>query len=129
MEDRFQDVTDAELAVLQILWRSGGANVRQLTDELYPDGSEASYQTVKKLLERLEGKDCVRRDRDNPVHVFEPCIAREDLIGHRLRAVATSLCEGSLTPLLTHLVSCSDISANDLRSLHSLIEELNSHGG
>ena len=125
MQDRFQDVTDAELSVLQILWQSGPANVRQLTDELYPDSSEAYYQTVKKLLERLERKDCVRRDRNNPVHVFEPAIAREDLIGHRLRAVAKSLCDGSLTPLLTHLVNCSDISANDLQSLHSLIEDLN----
>ena len=124
MMERFHDVTDAELAVLQTLWRSSRANVRQLTDELYPDGSEAHYATVKKLLERLEGKSCVRRDRRNAVHVFEPTIARDDLIGHRLRAVAESLCDGSLSPLLTHLVNCSGISKKDLKSLRSLIGEL-----
>ena len=120
------DVTDAELAVLQTLWRRKQANVRQITDELYPGGSDALYATTKKLLERLEGKGCVRRDRSSAVHVFEPAIARDELIGHRLRAVAESLCGGSLTPLLTHLVNCSEISKRELDSLRTLIDELES---
>ena len=124
MLDYFQDVTEAELAVLQTLWRRGRANVRQLTDELYPNGTDAHYATVKKLLERLEGKGCVRRDRSQTVHVFEATIRRDELIGHRLRVVAESLCDGSLTPLLTHLVNSSDISKEEMKSLRLLIDEL-----
>ena len=56
------DVTDAELAVLQTLWEHGPATIRQLADILYPGGKAAQYGTVQKLLERLEGKTCVRRD-------------------------------------------------------------------
>ena len=51
-----QDVTDAELAVLQILWDGGAATIRQLTDVLYPGGGTAQYATVQKLLERLEAR-------------------------------------------------------------------------
>ena len=124
MANQFHDVTDAELAVLQALWRRGRANVRQLTDELYSDRTEALYATVKKLLERLEAKGCVRRDRTNSIHVFEATIKRAELIGRRLRAVAESLCDGSLTPLLTHLVNCPDITKSELQSLRELIDEL-----
>ena len=41
-----------------------------------------------------------------------------------LVAVAENLRDGSLTPLLTHFVNSSDISKRDLKSLHSLIDEL-----
>ena len=58
-----QDVTDAELAVLQALWEEGPLPIRRLTESLYPGGKTAQYATVQKLLERLERKDCVRRNR------------------------------------------------------------------
>ena len=57
-----QDVTEAELTILQFLWDQGPATIRQLTDALYPPGTEAQYATVQKLLERLEGKGHVSRD-------------------------------------------------------------------
>ena len=61
-----QDVTDAELAVLQVLWEQGPATIRQLTDRLYPEGKTSHYATVQKLLERLQAKGCVSRDRGGP---------------------------------------------------------------
>ncbi len=57
------DVTDAELAILQLLWENREATIRYLTDSLYPHGGTAQYATVQKLLERLETKGFVRRDR------------------------------------------------------------------
>src|SRR5437870_4089173 len=99
-----QDVTDAELAVLQVLWDGGPTTIRQLTETLYPKGTNAHYATVQKLLERLESKGCVARDRAVWPHVFEATVDRDELVSRRLQAVAEKLCEGSLTPLLTHLV-------------------------
>src|SRR5262249_44786333 len=99
-----QDVTDAELTVLQGLWDRGPATIRQLTDGTYPEGGASRFATVQKLLERLEAKGFVRRDRGGEVQVFEAAVGRDELIGRRLRAVAAQLCGGSLTPLLTHLV-------------------------
>ena len=60
-----QDITDAELAVLQVLWEQGPATIRRITELLYPQGGTSHYATVQKLLERLETKACVRRDRSN----------------------------------------------------------------
>jgi predicted transcriptional regulator len=123
------DITDAELAVLEALWDRGPATIRQLTDVLYPDGGQAQYATVQKLLERLEAKEGVRRDRSQPVHVFSAVLDREALIGRRLRAVADQLCGGSLTPLLTHLVQSTRLTARQRQELRSLIEELDRSKG
>jgi predicted transcriptional regulator len=119
-----QDITDAELAVLQVLWDAGPLPIRRITDRLYPGGSTAQYATVQKLLERLEQKDCVKRDRSATVHVFAAGVGREELVGRRLRAVADKLCGGSWTPLLTHLVSTERLSAKERQELRRLIDEL-----
>src|SRR5262245_4456070 len=89
-----QDVTDTELAILQVLWDGGPATLRQLTDVLYPGGATAHYATVQKLLERLEAKGCVRRDRRATAHTFAAAIDRGELIGRRLEDVAEKLCGG-----------------------------------
>jgi predicted transcriptional regulator len=119
-----QDITDSELAVLQLLWDEGPLPIRRITDILYPRGKTAQYATVQKLLERLEQKDCVRRDRSAAVHVFSAALAREELIGRRLQAVAEKLCGGSWTPLLTHLVQGQRLSEKDRHALRRLIDEL-----
>jgi predicted transcriptional regulator len=119
-----QDITGRELAVLQLLWDHGPATIRQLTDQLYPDGGPAKYATVQKLLERLEEEGHVRRDRSASVHIFAAVIGREELIGRRLRDVAEKLCDGSLTPLLTHLVRTTRLTEQERRELRSLIDEL-----
>ena len=118
-----QDITEAELALMQVLWDRGRASIRQLTDALYPDGSAAQYATVQKQLERLEAKGFVARDRSLFVHVFSPTIERDELIGRKLRAVADKLCGGSLAPLLSHLARMKPLTDDERRALRELIDE------
>jgi predicted transcriptional regulator len=118
-----QDITESELSVLRVLWDRGTATIRQLTDVLYPRGGPAQYATVQKLLDRMEAKGYVRRDRTLFVHVFEPVQDRDELIGHRLRSLAEMLCDGSLTPLLTHLARAKDLTEEDRLALRAIMEE------
>src|SRR6516165_40575 len=119
-----QDVTEAELAILQALWDDGPATIRRLTDALYPGGGAAQYGTVQKLLDRLEAKACVRRERSGAAHTFAATVGREEIIGRRLRDVAEKLCGGSLTPLLTHLVRARSLSSREREELRALIDDL-----
>jgi BlaI family transcriptional regulator, penicillinase repressor len=119
-----RDVTDAELAVLRILWDLGPASVRGIADELATRGSPAQAATIQKLLERLEGKRWVARDRSGAVQLFRATADRDDLIGRRLRGIADELCEGSLTPLLSHLVQTERLSVADRKALRDLIDRL-----
>ena len=118
-----QDVTEAELALMRRLWDAKRASIRQLTDALYPGGGPAQYATVQKQLERLEAKGMVRRDRSLFVHVFEPAVDRDALIGRRLRSLAEKLCGGSLVPILSHLARTKSLSAAERKALRELIEE------
>ncbi|MDB5353488.1 MAG: mecI 4 [Planctomycetota bacterium] len=119
-----QDVTEAELAVLQVLWDRGAQAIRRISDAIYPAGGISRYATVQKLLERLEAKGCVTRDRSESVHKFAAAIGRDDLIGKRLQDVAETLCGGSLTPLLSHLVRAEGLSDADRKALRGMIERM-----
>jgi predicted transcriptional regulator len=123
-----QDVTDAELAILQVLWDRGRASVRELTELLYSEYSSSQHATVQKLLERLEAKDCVRRNRETWPHLFEAGIERGDLIDRKLQQTADKLCDGSIQPLLTHLVKGARLSAVERQSLRTLLDKLDKEG-
>lgn len=124
-----QDITDKELEILHVLWEHGALPIRRITDVLYPDARSSYYATVQKLLERLETKGCVTRDRTSSVHVFAAGVGRDEIVGRRLQAVADQLCEGSWTPLLTHLVQQDKLSGADRAALRQLIDELDRAGG
>ena len=115
-------LTEAEFAVLEPLWQHGPQTIRQLTAVLYPEQSVSDYATVQKLLERLEAKRCVRRDRARQAHVFRAVVAREDLIDDELQKIADRLCEGSLVPVLNQLVRRVRLSKAERAQLRKLIE-------
>lgn len=123
-----QDVTDAELAILEVLWDRGSATVREIAERLYDAYSASQHATTQKLLERLQAKDFARRNRGCWPHVFEAAIDREALIGRRLQQTADRLCDGSIQPLLTHLVKAGQLSADERRSLRDLLDELEAPG-
>jgi predicted transcriptional regulator len=124
MDRTLPDVTDAELTVLQLLWDQGPATIRQLTDALYPPGNDAQYATVQKLLERLESKGHVARDRSSHAHRFSALTDRDTLVGRRLRAVAAQLTGGLMAPLLSHLVRAEALTAKERQELRQLIDQL-----
>jgi len=122
MAGRPRDVTDAELDVLRALWDIGPATIRALTDRLYPSGGTSEYATVQKLLERLEGKGHVARTAEGRQNVYHATVEREELVARRLRETAEELCDGSLTPLITQLVSAGKLSREELRELRRVVD-------
>lgn len=117
------DVTGMELAILETLWEKRSATIRQITEELYTEGTTGEYGTVQSLLERLEAKGYVRRDRSSFAHVFNAKVERSDLIGQRLEDLVEKLCGGSWTPMLIHLAQGTKLSARDRKMLRKLLRD------
>jgi predicted transcriptional regulator len=118
-----QDVTEAELALMQVLWDRGPASIRQLTDLLHPRGGQAQYATIQKQLERLEAKGFVKRDRSLFVHLFEASVDRDELIGRRIRQVMDQLCGGSVTPLISHLARAGGLTEAQRKALREIVAD------
>ena len=123
-----REITDTELSILNELWQRPSATVQELTEALYGNTPPALLATVRKLLDRMEAKGCVTRDRDRWPHHYMAAVKREDLAGNRLQAAADELFDGDLAPLLTHLVRSEKLSAKDRENLRKALDELDEKG-
>ena len=118
------DVTPAELAILEELWKVGKSSIKELAQTLYGASTPSDIATVQKLLGRLEGKQCVSRNRDTWPNEFFATIDRDALIGHRLQATADQLCDGTMGTLLTHLVQSQTLNGRERQRLRKLLDDL-----
>jgi BlaI family transcriptional regulator, penicillinase repressor len=118
-----EDVTDTELAILQVLWDQGETTRRRIADVLYPGGSEVHYATVQNLLGRLERKCFVQSARMGNVLVFTATVAREELIRRRLQGLADKLCGGAVAPLVMNLIKSQPLSAPEVEELYTFLQE------
>jgi len=117
-------VTSAELAVLDFLWEHGPAVVRQITQGIYSKNSPALHATVNSLLEQLEAKEFIERDRSGFAHVFQAKITRAMLVGKQLEQLADSHFGGSLTPMLLTLAEKVKLGRRDREALRRIIEKI-----
>jgi predicted transcriptional regulator len=115
------DIPNSELRVLEVLWERGTATVREITDWLYAHGGVSKRATVLKLLERLEAKGFVRRDRSTSTQRFAVEVDRDTLIGNQLRRIADRLGGSSFAPLLAHLVHSADLTDQERQELRGLL--------
>ena len=69
---RPDQITDAELSILQFLWARGEATTREITLALYDEVTDPKMSSAQKLIERLEGKGCVRATGANGHIAFAP---------------------------------------------------------
>ena len=119
-----RDITETELALLRMLWKRGPSTIRELAARLYPGGTHAHYATVQSLLDRLEQKASVARSKRGRLNVFTATVSRGEIIARRLRETADALCDGSMAPLLSHLVTAMDLSDDELATLEAMVERL-----
>ena len=116
-------LANAELAIMELLWDEGRLTARMIRERLYPGTTKAQHGTVQRLLQRLEDKGFVVRDKDLPVHFFAASIRREEYASSQLESLADRLTGGSLAPLVTHLVEQKRISRTEIDRLRQILDE------
>jgi BlaI family penicillinase repressor len=119
-----REITATELAVLRLLWKTDNATIRELTDALYPGGGHSHYATVQSLLDRLQAKGFVEREKEGRINRYQASVTRAELAERRLRATADALFDGSMAPLLTHLVDSADLRPEEISALRDLVNQL-----
>lgn len=122
-------LANAELAVMELLWKEQRLTARHIREQLYPNASKAQHGTVQRLLQRLEEKGFVERDSALPVHLFSARISREAYASSQLESLADKLTGGSLVPLITHLMEQKKISPAEIEGLRQILAEGADTGG
>ena len=115
--------TDAEIEILKVLWRRGSSTVREVFDAL-GDVRTTGYTTILKLMQIMWEKGLVTRDETERAHRYSATVAEEQtqsqLVGDLLRRVF----DGSTKKLVLQALSSDRASADDLREIKRMLDEL-----
>ncbi len=115
--------TDAELAILRVLWERGPSTVRDVHDELNlraPTG----YTTVLKLLQIMTEKGLVVRDETQRAHIYESRYSEQKTQRQLLSDLVDRAFGGSSAKLVLQALSGRKANADELNAIRDLLNRL-----
>jgi BlaI family transcriptional regulator, penicillinase repressor len=113
--------TDAELAILRILWERGPSTVRQVHDILGRE-RQAAYTTALKLLQIMTEKGLVERDERDRTHIYRTRLSEETTQRQLVRDLVDRAFGGSSSKLVMQALASKRASAEELRDIRKAID-------
>jgi len=114
--------TDAELAILRVLWQRGPSTVREVWEQLSPK-QHTGYTTVLKQMQVMAEKGLLARSEQFRSHVYEARIAKEQTQRQLTRNLVRRAFDGSAKNLVLGALSSQKVSAKDLAEIRSILDE------
>jgi predicted transcriptional regulator len=114
--------TEAELDILNVLWRLGPSTVRQAHEEL-AKFKPWQYSTSLKLMQIMAGKGLLERDDSERSHVYRPAIGKEETQRQLVGRLIERVFDGSLRSLLVGALDVRRASKEELVELRRLLDE------
>ena len=115
--------TDAELAILNVLWERGPSTVREVHDALSPT-HDSGYTTVLKLMQIMTDKGLVDRDESQRAHVYTSRLGEQRTQRQLLGDLIERAFGGSPAKLVMQALSASKASAEDLSAIRNLLDQM-----
>jgi len=115
-------LSQAQLELMDILWRKGKASVTEVWEAL-PPGRGVARTTIMTLLVRLERKGWLKRRKSGNEFIYSAAVGRQEALGGLLRRLADTVFDGSAAGLVATLVSARGISAREAEHLRRVIDE------
>lgn len=113
--------TDAELEILNVLWRHGASTVKQVHEVM---GEETGYTTTLKLLQNMTEKELVVRDESQRAHVYQARYTESDTQRQLLKGLLNKAFSGSTSQLVIQALASKRATPEELSKIKKLIERL-----
>ena len=111
---------DLQLKIMKLLWAVPEATVADLHHRLQP-GKDLAYTTIATMLRKMEGRGLVDHRLDGRSFVYRAAVAEDAVTRGMADHLVDRLFEGSLTDVVSHLLSTREVSRDELTQLQRLI--------
>jgi BlaI family transcriptional regulator, penicillinase repressor len=119
--------TEAEMAILGVLWERGPSTVRQVHAILEPERG-TGYTTVLKLLQIMFDKGLVRRDERSRSHVYEAAVERDEIQRALVDDLTNRAFGGSTASLVMQALSGERASPEEIDQIRAWLDARGSEG-
>jgi predicted transcriptional regulator len=115
--------TDAELAILRVLWERGESTVREVHTALAPV-TAIGYTTVLKLMQIMTEKGLVVRDESERAHVYRPRLTEQKTQRQLVGDLLDRAFGGSASKLVVQALAARKADPEELAQIRQLLDEL-----
>ena len=123
MVEKLPRPTDAELAILRVLWERGSSTVREVHDALSPT-QDTGYTTVLKLLQIMTDKGLVVRDESQRAHVYSTRHSEQRTQRQLIGDLMDRAFGGSPAKLVMQALSGGHASAEELAAIRLMLDRM-----
>jgi predicted transcriptional regulator len=120
--------TEAELAILHVLWERGASTVREVHEALY-EGTATGYTTALKLLQNMLAKGLVTRDERTRQHIYRAAVPKQRTLNALVRILIDKTFAGSSAALAMQALDARSASREELGQLKELIRKIERRKG
>lgn len=119
--------TDAERAILEVLWAKKQASTREVA-EVLSETKSVAYTTVQTILTILHRKGFVTHQTEGRTFIYRPAVTRAQARSSALRQLVGQFFGGSSKALAQHLLSEHEVDLADLELLQAKIDAAQTKG-
>jgi BlaI family penicillinase repressor len=115
-------LTDQELEIMKVVWQRGSATVRDVYEDLLTR-RKIAYTTVMTMMGILQQKGHLKKSADERAFVYTPAQPQGEVEGNMVQEFVKRVFNGSVKPLLVHLVENKNISREELDEISKLLKD------
>lgn len=115
--------TDAELAILRVLWKRGPSSVRHVHEELSRE-RPTGYTTVLKLMQIMTEKGLVVRDETQRAHIYHPKVNEQRTQRQLVKDLLDRAFGGDASQMVMQALSSRRASAEELATIREMLDKL-----
>ena len=119
---RIQELTKAELEIMQVIWSVGREFVVRDIHELLPDPKPA-YSTVSTIVRILDTKGFLTHETYGHSNVYMAAVSKEDYTDSFMHGVLNSFFGGSISTLVNYFSSRKSISVQETDEILKILDE------
>jgi predicted transcriptional regulator len=119
--------TDAELAILRVLWVKGASTVRQV-HEVVAEGRALAYTTTLKLLQIMTEKGLVRREELGRGHLYQARYGEEETQRRLVGDLLDRAFGGSAAKLVLQALAATRATPEERRHIRELLDKESDRG-
>ncbi|EEG76271.1 BlaI/MecI/CopY family transcriptional regulator [Dethiobacter alkaliphilus] len=118
-----QQISDAELEVMKVLWELGQATSSQIVACL-SENTDWKPKTIQTLITRLAAKGAVAAEKtESKAYLYTPLISEEEFKSYANHSFLHKIYDGSVKMMLASFVKEQKISKAEIESLKKLLDE------
>jgi BlaI family transcriptional regulator, penicillinase repressor len=115
-------LTEAELRIMNVLWRMGSGTVQQVLDSIGETPSLA-YNSVLTTIRVLERKGYLKHLKDGRAHVFTPLVGKQEATRSEIRHLVGRFFKNSHEQLVLNLLEDQGLGREEIARLREMIAQ------